>query len=134
MSAKPSNAHTAPPPRESHGGGGTEGGEGSKAGATITLEPFLVNLADKESSRYLKTSIRILVSDAETAKTVNGSDIFMPRMRDTILSILSTKMASDIVNNEGKQKLKKEIIDKVNEFIPGKSATDVFFTDFVVQL
>src|SRR5688572_12617402 len=33
----------------------------AKEGATVNFEPFLVNLADKEASRYVKTSIRLLV-------------------------------------------------------------------------
>jgi flagellar protein FliL len=103
-------------------------------GATITFEPFLVNLADKDAARYLKTSIRILVSNKETATKISTGDVLVPRMRDTILSILSTKVADDVISNEGKQQLKKEIIESVNRFLPEKSATDVFFTDFVVQL
>jgi flagellar FliL protein len=119
----------------SSGGHGSEGKEGEvSGGATITLEPFLVNLADKDANRYLKTTIRILVTTPVVAKEVSESDVTMPRIRDHILSILSNKMAADITTNEGKQQLKKEIIEKVNEFLPEKCAQEVFFTDFVVQL
>jgi flagellar FliL protein len=103
-------------------------------GATVTLEPFLVNLADKDTSRYLKTTIQILVPGKEFAEKITTGGVFVPRMRDTILGILTTKVADDVITNEGKQKLKKEIIEKLNEFLPEKSANDVFFTDFVVQL
>lgn len=106
----------------------------TEEGATITFEPFLVNLADKDASRYLKTSIRILVSNKEIATKITTGDVLVPRMRDTILSILSTKVANDVISNEGKQQLKKDIIDSVNRFLPEKSAIDVFFIDFVVQL
>jgi flagellar FliL protein len=125
--------------KESHAQGksGGHGGEGQAAeigGATITLEPFLVNLADKDANRYLKTTIRILVTTEIVAKEINESDVMMPRIRDHILSILSNKMAVEITTNEGKQQLKKEIVEKVNEFLPDKCAKEVFFTDFVVQL
>jgi len=105
----------------------------AKEGATVNFEPFLVNLADKEASRYVKTSIRLLVANKESAETIAKGETIMPRMRDTILTLLSTKTAEEMTSNEGKEKLKKEILEKVNEYLPEEGAEDVFFTDFVVQ-
>jgi len=102
-------------------------------GATISFEPFLVNLADKEASRYVKTSIRLLVANKESAEAVAKGETLMPRLRDTILTLLSTKTAEEMTSNEGKERLKKEILEKVNEYLPEEGAQEVFFTDFVVQ-
>jgi len=102
-------------------------------GATVNFEPFLVNLADKEASRYVKTSIRLLVANKEAAESIAKGETLMPRMRDTILTLLSAKTAEEMTSNEGKEKLKKEILEKVNEYLPEEGAEDVFFTDFVVQ-
>jgi len=102
-------------------------------GATINFEPFLVNLADKEAIRYVKTSIRLLVANKESAETIAKGETLMPRLRDTILTLLSTKTAEEMTSNEGKEKLKKEILEKVNEYLPEEGAEEVFFTDFVVQ-
>jgi flagellar protein FliL len=107
--------------------------EPGSEGATVNFEPFLVNLADKEASRYVKTSIRLLVANKESAETIAKGETLMPRMRDTILTLLSTKTAEEMTSNEGKEKLKKEILEKVNEYLPEEGAEDVFFTDFVVQ-
>ena len=82
----------------------------------------------------MKTTNQILVPSKEVAEKIITAGIHVPRMRDAILSILTTKVADDVITNEGKQKLKKEIIEKLNEFLPDKPASDVFFTDFVVQL
>ena len=110
-------------PEKGHGG----------EGATVNFEPFLVNLADKEASRYIKTSIRLLVANKEFAETIAKGETLIPRMRDTILTLLSTKTAEEITSNDGKEKLKKEILEKVNEYLPEEGAEEVFFTDFVVQ-
>jgi flagellar FliL protein len=112
----------------------TKGKLGMAEGATLTLEPFLVNLADKDTSRYLKTTIQVLVPSKEVVEKITLAGVYVPKMRDAVLSILTTKVADDVITPEGKQKLKKEIIEKLNEFLPEKAATDVFFTDFVVQL
>jgi flagellar protein FliL len=135
-SASTESAHGGGEAKNGHGvSGAKEGEKGStEGGATINLEPFLVNLADQDANRYLKASIRILVANAEVAKKANENEVLMPRLRDTILNILSTKVANEIISNEGKQKLKKEILEKINEFIPEKAAKEIFFTDFVVQL
>ena len=103
-------------------------------GATVNFEPFLVNLADKGASRYVKTSIRLLVANKESAETITKGETLMPRLRDTILTLLSTKTADEMTSNEGKERLKKEILEKVNEYLPEAGAEEVFFTDFVVQL
>jgi flagellar FliL protein len=116
------------------GTGDTKGKPGTGEGATLTLEPFLVNLADKDTSRYLKTTIQVLVPSKEVVEKISSAGVYTPKMRDAILSILTTKVADDVITPDGKQKLKKEIIEKLNEFLPEKAATDVFFTDFVVQL
>ena len=107
--------------------------KGHEEGATVNFEPFLVNLADKEASRYVKTSIRLLVANKESAESIAKGETLMPRMRDTILTLLSAKTAEEMTSNEGKEKLKKEILEKVNEYLPEDGAEDLFFTDFVVQ-
>lgn len=106
----------------------------AEEGATINFEPFLVNLSDKEASRYLKASIRIVVNKKEEAEHIAKGDVLVPKMRDTILSILSSKTAAEITTNQGKESLKKEILERINEFLPHEAARDLFFTDFVVQL
>jgi flagellar protein FliL len=103
-------------------------------GATINFEPFLVNLADKDASRYLRTTIRVEVASKETAERLTSGEVLISKIRDAILNILCTKISTDIVTSEGKEKLKKEILEKLNSFIPEQPAQDVFFTDFVVQL
>jgi len=78
--------------------------------------------------------VRLLVTDKEIAEKLAKGDVLMPKMRDTILTILSTKTAADITTNEGKEKLKEEILTRVNQFLPEEDAKEVFFTDFVIQL
>jgi flagellar FliL protein len=60
----------------------------SKNVVNMPLEPFLVNLADKESRRYLKLKVELEVKNEETAKELEKS---MPRMRDDLILLLSSK-------------------------------------------
>src|SRR5262249_8750064 len=102
-------------------------------GVTINFEPFLVNLADKDASRYLRTTIRVVVTNKETAEKITSGDVLVSKIRDSILNILCSKLSTEIVTAEGKDKFKKEVPERLNTFITEEPAQDVFFTDFVVQ-
>jgi flagellar FliL protein len=102
----------------------------SKNVVNMPLEPFLVNLADKESRRYLKLKVEMEVTNEETAKELEKS---MPRMRDALILLLSSKTYLDLASYQGKQQLKAEIKQKVTALPGGKNITDVFFTEFVAQ-
>jgi len=102
----------------------------SKEKVTMALEPFLVNLADKENRRYLKLKVELEVDNEKTAKDLEKS---LPRIRDTLILLLSSKTYLDLSTLEGKQQLKQEIKKKVTALPGGKHVSDVFFTEFVSQ-
>ena len=96
----------------------------------MPLDPFLVNLADKESRRYLKLKVELEVDDEETVKELEKS---LSRIRDALILLLSSKTYLDLSTLEGKQRLKKEIKKRVSALPDGKKVSDVFFTEFVAQ-
>jgi flagellar FliL protein len=102
----------------------------SKHVVNIPLEPFLVNLADKESRRYLKLKVELEVDSEGTAKEMEKS---MPRMRDALILLLSSKTYLDLSYYQGKQQLKQEIKQKITALPGGNKISDVFFTEFVAQ-
>jgi flagellar FliL protein len=117
---------------------GSENGEGGERGGTqstvLNFEPFLVNLADRDTSRYLRVTIRLQLVNKAAADKIMSGDVLTSQMRDAILGILTTRNSEQIVTNEGKDQLKTEISEKLNAFLPNKPVKAVFFTDFVVQL
>ena len=97
---------------------------------TMPLEPFLVNLSDKESRRYLKLKVELEVDQEGTAKELEK---FTPNIRDALILLLSSKTYLDISSLEGKQQLKEEIKKKVSALPGGKKVSNVLFTEFVAQ-
>jgi flagellar basal body-associated protein FliL len=67
------------------------------------------------------------------AKEMTDSPLAMKESRSAILEILSQQMASDLVKVEGKQALKKAIVDRLSKQIKQTKVLDVFFSEFVVQ-
>jgi len=97
---------------------------------TMPMEPFLVNLADRESRRYLKLKVELEVDNEGTVKELEKS---LPRIRDALILLLSGKTYLDLSSFEGKQQLKEEIKQKVTVLPGGRKVSDVFFTEFVAQ-
>ena len=73
----------------------------------LPLDPFVVNLADKEVDRYAQIGITIEVEDAKFAEQMKA---FMPAIRNGILMILSHKSARELLDRAGKEQLAGEIL------------------------
>ena len=119
---------------EESGHGGSGEGERGAVSTILNFEPFLVNLADRDVSRYLRVTIRLQVINKSAAEKIATADVLTSQMRDTILGALSSKNSEQIVTSQGKDELKLEIAERLNAFLPGKPIKAVYFTDFVVQL
>lgn len=111
-----------------------ESAEKSTQSTVLNFEPFLVNLADREISRYLRVTIRLQMTSKGAAEKIASADVLTSQMRDAILGILSSRNSEQIITPEGKEQLKSEIAEKLNGFLPNRPVKAVFFTDFVVQL
>ncbi|MCI5968026.1 flagellar basal body-associated protein FliL [Helicobacter sp.] len=100
-------------------------------GPMYPLDQFIVNLlASGGGKRYLKTSIALELSIAEMqAELDTKRDV----LRDTIITILSSKTFEEVQTTKGKQKLKEEIMERLNEFLVDGRVANLFFTEFVVQ-
>jgi flagellar protein FliL len=102
--------------------------------AVIPLEPFVVNLADTDAARYLRIKITLLVDDKTKVKEAAENQALQLKVRDVILESLTSKHSQDLLNAQGKNKLRQEIQDKVAVYFRAPKLVDVMFTEFVIQL
>nr|WP_315199649.1 flagellar basal body-associated FliL family protein [uncultured Aquabacterium sp.] len=72
----------------------------------VPLEPFVVNLADKDVDRFAQVGINLQVDDAKIGEEMKA---YMPAIRNSVLLILSHKTAEELLTPEGKTKLAEEI-------------------------
>lgn len=73
----------------------------------LPLEPFTVNLADKETDRFAQVGVTLEVKDATTSDQMKG---FMPAIRNNVLMILAHKTSAELLTQEGKERLAREIL------------------------
>jgi flagellar FliL protein len=57
----------------------------------------------------------------------------MAELRDAIIVLLSSKRPKDLITIEGKDRLRDEIITRVNSRLQAATATRVFFKQFIIQ-
>lgn len=103
----------------------------SAGAATAKLEAFVVNLSSTE--RYLQLSMALQIANAEVNDKIK---MFMPKVRHTLILLLSSKDGEQLQSLDGKHQLMEEIKNGVNKTLDLKErdgVTDVFFENFVIQ-
>ncbi len=73
----------------------------------VPLDPFTVNLADKEAERYAQIGVTFAVADG---KVVDAIKVFMPAIRNNILMVLAHKTSAELLQRDGKDQLAAEIL------------------------
>jgi flagellar FliL protein len=94
------------------------------------MEAFVINIAETNGERYLKIVIQLEVSDTGV---VTELEQLKPRLRDSILDLLTPKTYKELMDLAGKQRLREDIAGRINNILQRGKVTKVYFTDFVVQ-
>jgi len=109
------------------------GGDAHAEAGMVSLEPFVVNLADTESRRYLRINVRLIVDGVEAAEEIEHHQVAVMRLRAAVLELLTQQTAAAVQSAEGKAALKKVIAERAAGIIKPTEVSDVLFSDFVVQ-
>ena len=116
----------APAAEGGHGGGATAAG----AAMVYSLEPFIVNIYDGQDLRYLKVKIELQMASPAVKADLDGQ---LAAIRDAILVVLTTKTLQDVMDVQGKNQLRDEILTAISKIVAQGKVSKVYFTDFVVQ-
>ncbi|KJR42853.1 Flagellar basal body-associated protein FliL [Candidatus Magnetoovum chiemensis] len=94
----------------------------------ISLKDFVVNLTD--AGRFMKVTIEVEIKDVKYQPTVEEA---LPKLRDAVIILLSSKSYESILGPEGKFQLKDEILVRLNQTLGKDLIKNLYFTEFVVQ-
>lgn len=100
------------------------------AGELVSIPPLLVNLSEPQGRRYLKLALDIEVKDKLAADQLNKN---MPKVKDALLLLLSSKTYEDLASIENKILLKKEIVERLTLVMSEQKVLRVYITEIVVQ-
>lgn len=73
----------------------------------VPLDPFVVNLADRETDRFAQIGITLQVEDAKAGDEIKA---YLPAIRNNILLLLSHKTSQELLQVEGKEKLARQVL------------------------
>lgn len=109
----------------------------------VNLEPFTVNLVPETGDQYLQVILSLEVEDPTQEQ---GLKTQMPKIRNNLTLLLSSKKASELLPKEGKEQLAEAIKDEINSVIeppkknkkgevtaPEGPVKAVLFTSFIIQ-
>ncbi len=101
-------------------------------GPVLSLDEFLVNLADPGSDHFLKVTVGLELDKAK-GKAPEALKEDTPLIRDAVLASLASKTRDQLAVEAGREKLKAEIKKKVNAALGEEDVQGVYFTNFVTQ-
>ena len=111
--------------------------------AFINLDPFTVNLVPETGDQYLQVALSLELEDIVEEPALKA---VMPKIRNNITLLLSSKKASELMPKEGKEQLAESLRDEINSVIeppkknkkgelvmPEGPVKSVLFTSFIIQ-
>jgi flagellar FliL protein len=72
----------------------------------VPLDPFTVNLADRDAERYAQVGMTLELADPKAGDLLKA---YMPAIRNNILLVLASKQAGQLMEHEGKVQLALEV-------------------------
>jgi flagellar protein FliL len=72
----------------------------------VPLDPFTVNLADRDAERFVQVGVTLEFTDPKISEQVKA---FMPAIRNNVLLAIADRTSADLAGREGKDRLARRI-------------------------
>ena len=99
----------------------------------LEMETFLTNINDPEGQRHARLRVKLAVVPEERVAEIKADALLMARLRDRILTLLTSKTYRQLNDAKGKELFRKEILERLNPLLESGEVKEVLFSDFVVQ-
>ncbi len=94
------------------------------------MEPIVVNLFDPTGKRYLQVRLALELRDKKVEEEIKISE---PKIKDVIISTLSTKTPEDVLQPEAKDLIKNELLQKINSALGEEAILNIYITQYIVE-
>ena len=110
-------------------GGGGKPGRYSGIGLMYDMKPFHLNLGNPLENRYVRLEVRFEYPNEDQKPELTARD---SQMRDAVVSIVSRKTREHLLSPDGKDQLRLEIKNRVNQYLE-KKISNVYITDILIE-
>lgn len=107
--------------------------QAEEMGPVVSLgNDILVNIRSEEGmEHFLKTNIVLEMDSGE--KTAEEVSKRIPQIRDLVINVLASKTKEKIIEKEGKDQVRSEIISNINQLMTTGKIRNIYFQDFIIQ-
>lgn len=109
--------------------GGGKPGRYSGIGLMYDMKPFHLNLGNPLENRYVRLEVRFEYPNEDQKVELKARD---SQIRDAVVSIVSRKTREHLLSPDGKDQLRLEIKNRVNQYLE-KKITNVYITDILIE-
>lgn len=106
------------------------GSDFANIGPMYPLAPFTLNLLSDSGARYVKCTVQLEQNNELLQAELDKKTAII---RDIIIRTLTSKTYEEVSTTKGKERLKDELVGRVNEILTDGFVKNIYFTDFVVQ-
>lgn len=102
----------------------------------VAMDAFTVNLLPESGDQFVQVVLSVEVDDVQSGEQIKA---YTPKVRNNVMMLLSSKKASELLTQEGKEKLAEEIRDQINQVLDPRAkgndgpVREVLFTSFIIQ-
>ena len=107
--------------------------EEPKIKSVLHIESFVVNLADQTDTAFLRVGVDIGLDKEMKKEEADKQPQIMPRVRDTLLDVLTSYQSPELLAVDGKAKLRGRLLQALQARVPEVGVREIYFTDFLVQ-
>lgn len=94
----------------------------------VALDSFVLNLSDQ--GRFLKITMQFELAEAANQALMADKT---PQIRDTVITLMSSKSVESVSSAEGKLQLKDELLLRANQTVGKDIFKNLYFTEFIMQ-
>ena len=96
----------------------------------VKFEPFVVNLNETNSTRYLKATVQLEMRGEDAQEKFDSLKL---KVRDQLLRYLSGLSIAETLGEENKTVIHDELLTRVHEHFGEDRIAGLYFSEFVVQ-
>ncbi len=104
--------------------------DGVDFGCTMPLGPFHLNLGNPLENRYIRIDLAVEYGCAEEQKA--ELEKRTPQLKNAVIAVTTRKTREFLLGPDGKEQLRKEILNRVNHFMT-KKIEDIYITEIIIE-